>query len=160
MLSRLGRFRLIGELDPSRGVVAGLLPSAYIAINARCRQTMDNGRAQQQVVNAKPGISGVSIPKIVPEGVDALARVARPQRIGPALGERAGIGVAHLRPKQRIVQPALRLLDVQVRWHDVAVPGQYDRSAGSRSSARLIRRSNHRSLYSNLRPGAGLPFGR
>jgi hypothetical protein len=52
--------------------------------------------------------SGECIPEIFPEGVDPLARVQRPQRVGPALLHKAAIGIAHLRPKQGVIDQALR----------------------------------------------------
>jgi hypothetical protein len=39
--------------------------------------------------------------------------VERPQRVGPALLNEAAIGLAHLRPEQGVVDPALRRVDIE-----------------------------------------------
>jgi hypothetical protein len=69
------------------------------------------------VINAQPGVARPRIPEIIPEGVDAFARVKRPHCIGPALGDELVVGIADLRTKQCVVQPSLRLIDVKVSRH-------------------------------------------
>jgi hypothetical protein len=44
-------------------------------------------------------VSSLSVPEIIPEGIDALVRMECPQRIGPALGDEAPLGVADFRPE-------------------------------------------------------------
>jgi len=51
------------------------------------------------------------------------------QRIGPALGHEASIGVADFRAEQGVVYPSLRLADVEIGGHDVVVAGEHDRRA-------------------------------
>ena len=82
-------------------------------------QTAGNRRAQQQVIDAQPGVAGKRVPEILPERVDPLIRVERPQRVGPALRDQAAVGVTHLRPEQRVIDPALGRIDIQIgrpRW--------------------------------------------
>ena len=66
---------------------------------------------------------------MLPECVDPLTRVQSPQSVGPALLNKAAIGVAHLRPKQRVIHPSLRRVDVEIGRHDVEVAGQNGRRA-------------------------------
>ena len=65
-------------------------------------------------------------------------------RVGPALLRRSLWNAARdLGPEQRVVDPALRLVDVELGRHDVVVAGQDDRrpcsSAASRRSASAAR---------------------
>ena len=77
----------------------------------------------------KPGVAGKGVPEIFPERVDPLVGMQRPQRVGPALRDQAAIGVAHLRPEQGVIDPALRRIDVEIGRHDVEVAGQNGRRA-------------------------------
>ena len=54
----------------------------------------------------------------------------RAQGIGPALRHEAMEGVAHLRPEQRVVDPTLRLIYIQLGRDDVVVAGQDHLGAG------------------------------
>jgi hypothetical protein len=58
------------------------------------------------MIDAQSGVAGERIPEIFPEGVDPLARVQRPQRVGPVLLHKAAIGDAHLRPKKGHHRPS------------------------------------------------------
>ena len=53
--------------------------------------------------------------------------------------ERAGKGRAHLGREQRVVEPALGLVDVELGRHDVEVAGQHDRQRRSRAARRHAR---------------------
>jgi hypothetical protein len=53
----------------------------------------------------------------------------RSQGVGPALRDQAALGLADLRPAERVIEPALRLVHVEVGRHDVIVTGQHDRRA-------------------------------
>ena len=117
---------------------------------------------EQQVVDAQAGVARVGVPEIVPERVDPLAGMQRAQRVGPALRDKPAKGFAHLGAEQRVVDPALRLVDVELGRHDVVVAGEHDRRAGREQlggvrdqplePAQLVSRISG--------PGAGLPFGR
>jgi hypothetical protein len=66
------------------------------------------------MIDAQPGVAGKGIPEIFPEGVDPLARMQRPQRIGPPVLDKAAISIAHLRPEQGVIDPALWRINVNV----------------------------------------------
>jgi hypothetical protein len=51
------------------------------------------------VIDAETGVTRESVPEILPECIDALARMQRPQGIGPALRDKIAIGVPHLGPQ-------------------------------------------------------------
>jgi hypothetical protein len=46
--------------------------------------------------------------------VDPLIRVEDPQRVGPALRDKALIGVTHLGSEQRVIDPALRRINIEI----------------------------------------------
>ena len=58
------------------------------------------------MIDAQTGVASEGIPEILPEGVDPLARMQRPQRVGPALLHKAAIGLPYLGPEQRVIDPA------------------------------------------------------
>ncbi len=87
------------------------------------------------------------VPEIFPERVDPLVRVQYPQGVGPALLDESAIGVAHFRPEQRVIDPALRRVDIEIGRHHVVVAGEHDRRAGRQQVFGMFAsRSNHRSL--------------
>ena len=51
------------------------------------------------MIDAQAGVAGKGVPEIFPERIDPLARIKRPQRVGPALRDQAAVGLAHLRPE-------------------------------------------------------------
>ena len=59
----------------------------HIAVDAGGNQAAGKGRAQQQMIDAQAGVAGKGVPEILPECVDPLIGVQRPQRVGPALRE-------------------------------------------------------------------------
>ena len=61
----------------------------HIAVDAGRDEAAGNGRAQQQMIDAQPGIAGKRIPEIFPEGVDPLAGMQRAQRVSPTLFDKA-----------------------------------------------------------------------
>ena len=87
----------------------------------------------------RPGIARIGVPEIIPEGVDALARMKRAERVGPALANKPAVRLAHLRPKQRIVHPALRLVDVEIGRHHVVIAGKHDGCRRTREARRRAR---------------------
>src|SRR6516164_6766995 len=102
--SRL-RFLCFLKPDPGRRMVAGAFFAADRAVDARTVQACRQLWAEQQMVEAKPGVTFEAVTHIVPEGVDALVRVPLAQRIGPALLDETGIGGAAGRLNQRVVVP-------------------------------------------------------
>ena len=90
-----------------------------IAVDAGGNQAAGKGRAQQQMIDAQPGVAGKGISEIFPEGVDPLVGMQRPQRVGPALRDQALIGVTHLGPEQRVIDPALRRINIEIGRHHV-----------------------------------------
>jgi hypothetical protein len=61
------------------------------------------------------------------------------------------MGVFHLRPEQRVIDPSLRFADVKVGGHHVAVARQDGRSAAVEQRLGAPREAlNHRGLKSNF----------
>jgi hypothetical protein len=110
-------------------VITGPYAAAYFAVDAGSDKAAGNSRAQQQMVDAQTGVAAKGIPEIFPERVDPLIRVKNPQRVGPALVDKLAVGLAHLRPEQGVIDPALRGIDIQFRRHHVEVAGQDHRRA-------------------------------
>src|SRR5712691_550862 len=78
------------------------------------------------MINAQPGIAPPGISEIVPKGIDALARVQLTHRIGPAPSDEASEGVPHLGTEERIIKPALWLIDVKIGRHNIVVASEND----------------------------------
>jgi hypothetical protein len=110
-------------------MVARLLPATRLAIDVGRDEAVGDRRAEQQMVDAEPGVAGERVSKVVPERVDPLVRMQRAQRVGPALLDETAVGVAHFGSEERVIDPALRLVDVEVGRHDVVVAGEHDRRA-------------------------------
>jgi hypothetical protein len=53
----------------------------------------------------------------------------RPQRVGPALLDKAAIGLPHLGPEQRVIDPSLRRINIEIGRHDIVIAGEHDRLA-------------------------------
>lgn len=85
---------------------------------------MAQGGAEQEVIDPQTRIAGEGIPKILPECIDALIRMEKPDRVRPALSHEVGVCSSDLRTKQRVVQPPLRLVDVELGRHDVEIANQ------------------------------------
>ena len=62
--------------------------------------------------------------------MDAFARMKRPHCISPALSEQAMEGPANLGPKQRIIDPALRFINIKIGRHHIEIAGEHDRHTG------------------------------
>ena len=110
-------------------MVAGLLPAAHLAVDLGVDQPLGQRRAQQEVIDAQAGIARIGIPEIVEEGVDRLVRMVGPQRVGPALLQQPKERRTDLGREQRVLGPALGLVDVPFGRHHVEVTGDHDGSA-------------------------------
>jgi hypothetical protein len=111
----------IGKLDLGRRMIARVLPASYLSIHAGGDGPPGGCGAEQQMVNVQVRVTGPGVPEVVLEGVDALAGVTSAHSVGPAWGHQIMECRADLRPEQRIVGPALRLVDVELGRHDVVV---------------------------------------
>jgi Family of unknown function (DUF5681) len=144
-------------------VIARVFPGPRLAVHAGGDQAPAKGRAQQQVIDAQSGVAGKGVSEIFPEGVDPLPRVERPQRVGPALLDQAAIGIAHLRPEQRVIDPALRRIDVEIGRHHVEVAGENGRCSAvqkTRSSSALWQAATaHRFVKGQSGNSRGRPPG-
>ena len=89
-------------------MIARVFAAAHLTVHAGGSETLGQGRAEQQMIDAETGVARKGVPEILPEGVDPLIGMQRPQRVGPALRDQVAIGVAHLRPEQSVIDPALR----------------------------------------------------
>jgi hypothetical protein len=82
------------------------------------------------MIDAKTRIADIGIPKIVPEGIDALAGMYDTQRIRPTLSDNPPIGLAAFRPEQRVIDPTFGFVDIEFGRNDVVVAGEHHRLAG------------------------------
>ncbi len=78
------------------------------------------------MVDPEAGVACECISEVCPERIDAVVWMEVPQCIRPALVHQVGVGFLHLRPKQCVVDPALRFVDVEVGWHDVEIAHERD----------------------------------
>ncbi len=108
-------------------MIARLLPAADLAIDARAHEALGDRWAEKQMIDAQSGIALPGISEVIPKGVDALVRMQLAHRIGPAPSDEASVGVAHLGPEERIIKPALRLIDVKIGRHHIVVAGENNR---------------------------------
>src|SRR5439155_10641796 len=111
----------ISELDPGRCMIARLLPTAHLPVHVRRDQTVSNRRAEQQMIDPKARVPGPRVSVVVPEGIDALTRMKRAQRVGPALREQTMERLPNLGPEQRVIDPALGLINVEFGGHHVEI---------------------------------------
>src|ERR1700677_4186736 len=81
---RSGRRLGLAKLHPRGRVVAGLLPAAYLALDAGGLQAARSRGIQQQVIDAQAGIAPVGIAKKIPERKNRLVRVEKSNRVGPS----------------------------------------------------------------------------
>jgi hypothetical protein len=66
-------------------VIAGALLAAYVAIHARFHETLRSARAQEQVIQPKPGIARPAVSHVVPKCVHGLIRIQSANGIEPTL---------------------------------------------------------------------------
>ncbi len=97
-------------------MIARLLPTAHLPVHVRRDQTVNNRRAEEQMVDTKARVPGPRVSEVVPEGVNALTWMKRPQCISPSLREQMMESLTDLGPEQRIIDPSRRLMKRRVRW--------------------------------------------
>ena len=93
---------------------------------------------EQEVVDAQTGVPLPALAEVIPERVDALLRVQLAQRVGPALREQAPVALAALGLQQRVLEPRARVVDVEVRRHDVVVAREDHGSAARVELGRVL----------------------
>src|ERR1700722_4114165 len=77
------------------------------------------------MVDAQSRIFLPMLTEIVPEGVNAFARIASPQGIHPSLCQQAPIALASRRLEKRVLQPGTRVINIVIGWHHVVFARQY-----------------------------------
>ena len=85
-------------------MVAGVLLTTHPTIDTGRLQARRKIGAEQQMVDAQPGILLPVLTEIVPEGIDRFVRNLGAQGIGPALSQQALIARAAFRLQQRILR--------------------------------------------------------
>src|SRR3974390_1263774 len=78
------------------------------------------------MVDAQPRIACIGMAEVVPERINRLPRMQSAQRVGPPLHEQCAIRLTELGPEQRIIDPALGRVDIELGWNDVVVAREYD----------------------------------
>lgn len=86
-------------------MIACSVATAHFLIHAGIDQPVTKVRAQQQVIETKPRVTLPSVPHVVPESVDALARMQMPDSIGPTPAEEPSERGPAFRLDQCIILP-------------------------------------------------------
>src|ERR1700732_4327894 len=107
-----------------------LVPPPPPPVPPRRDQPINNRWAEEQMVDTEACVPGPRVSEVVPKGVDALAWMKRPHRISPALREQAMERLPDLRPEQRIIDPALRLMNVEFGGHHIEIVGEHNGHPG------------------------------
>jgi hypothetical protein len=97
------------ELYPGRRVIARPFPAPHASIHVGTDQALCDGWAGKQVIDAKTGVSRISVTEVVPEREDLLTRMQRAKCVGPALLRQRVKRSADFGAEKRIVEPALTL---------------------------------------------------
>src|SRR6516165_7892843 len=118
----------VTHLDPGRRMVARLFPAAHVAIDPRLLEPRGERGIEQEMIDAQPGIALIGVTKVVPERIDLRVRVLRANRIRPSLPQQLRVGFAHLDAEERIVHPALRLVDIALGGYHVVITREHDGS--------------------------------
>jgi hypothetical protein len=82
------------------------------------------------VVDPKARVPRPCVSEVVPESVDGLAGMKRPHRISPALREQTTERLTDLGPEQRIIDPALRPINIEFGGHHIEIAGKHDGHTG------------------------------
>jgi len=78
------------------------------------------------MVDTEACVPGPRVSEVVPKGIDALTWMKCPHRISPALRKQAMERLLDLGPEQRIIDPALRLINVEFGGHHIEIAGEHD----------------------------------
>ncbi len=123
-------FARVRQLHPNRRMIACARLAANLAINPGPLEPVREQRTEQQMIKAQSGITLPAMPHVMPEGVDALARIDNAQAIGPSLFHQLRIGRAAFRLYKGIVVPGFRRIDVDFGRRHVVIARQHDRNVG------------------------------
>src|SRR5690606_41358214 len=88
--------RLVGDLDPRRGVIARPRLIADPAIDIRVDEARREHSVQQQMIDAQPRVALPVVAEVLPERVDPLVRMDGGERIDPTLREQPPVRPARL----------------------------------------------------------------
>src|SRR5688572_25159600 len=110
---------ILAELHTDRRVVAGFLLAAHPRVHLAVHQPRRERFVQQHVIDAQAGVALPVVAKEIPERIDALFGMALAQSVDPALREQPLVCIPRLRLQQRVLAPALGIVDVEIRRHDV-----------------------------------------
>ena len=83
-------------------MIAGARQSPHPRINPGVAQARGERGAEQDVIEARAGVSLPRLSQVVPERVDGLIRVCRFDRVGPALPEQLMVESARLGLQERV----------------------------------------------------------
>src|SRR5882724_11914612 len=89
------------------------------------------------MIDPKSGIASEGIPQILPKRINAFARIKLADGINTTLVGKTPIGGAHFWPKEGIIPPALRSINVKVRRNDVVVAGENCRHPAIQHTCRM-----------------------
>lgn len=127
----------VPQLHPHGCMIAGLFPPPDVAVDLCIHKPCGQLWTQQKMIDPEPGIAPERVPEIVPEGIDRLARVNGSQCVGPPLLDETGICSTHLGGEERVVEPSLRFVDIQLGRHDVEVADEHHRQASPNQLIRM-----------------------
>lgn len=115
------------KIDHHRRVVARVLPASRRPSDLRGFQPRRQGRAKQEVVEAKAGVTFERVPPVLPERLDALSRVKVPDGVRPTLIDQVGKGVSDFWTKEGVISPPFGGVNVELCWHDIKIAYERDR---------------------------------
>src|SRR6187402_2824361 len=81
------------------------------------------------MIEPQAGVAAPGVPEVIPEGIDPFVRMERAYSVGPALIDEAAEGEPDLGAEERVIDPTLRLVDVEFGRHDVEIAGEHHRHA-------------------------------
>src|ERR1700733_6111365 len=102
-------------------MIAGVLESSYVTIDAGALQTLRQSGTQQNVIETQTAIALPTVPHVIPKRVHGFFGMKRANGVGPTLREKALIRRAALRLQQCVAIPRRRQIDVEIGRHDVVI---------------------------------------
>src|SRR5262245_36174420 len=108
-------------------MVARLLPAAYLAVNAAFYKQLCSTRVQQEMVDANTGVASKRAVVVIPERVDRVIGMQRPDGVRPPLRQELSIRGSRLRKEQCVAEPVPRFGRINLHRDDVVVAGKNDR---------------------------------